>query len=241
MTKTIIKPLPRPDPRLAPLYTLGEAAAYLGLSPSTLRSWVHGYERRNGHRAPVKGRAIIDPVGVGRGRPTIAFVGLVEGAVLRAFREAGVPLQRIRPALERLKSEIGLEHALATKGVYTDGAEVLYDYARETGDPSMSGLVVVRNQQRVFSEILARYLKRISYGDDLWASRLWLPGFEAAKVIADPRRAFGRPIIESGRVRVEDVADRWRAGDPIEDVAQDYGLKAAEVEDVIRATWQTAA
>jgi uncharacterized protein (DUF433 family) len=40
---------------------------------------------------------------------------------------------------------------------------------------------------------------------------------------------------------VEDVVDRWRAGDSIGDLAYDYGLKAVEVEDVIRATWQAAA
>ena len=57
------------------------------------------------------------------------FIGFAEAYVLSAFRRAGVPLQRIRPAVDVLSSEIGLEHALASKKLYTDGAEVLYDYA----------------------------------------------------------------------------------------------------------------
>jgi len=189
----------------------------------------------------VSGKPIIQKVSARLGDPTIPFVGLVEGAVLRAFREAGVPLQRIRPALRRLETDMGLAHALASKGLYTDGAEVLYDYATETGDEDLRGLVVVRNQQRVFGEIVAQYLKRISYAQDGWANRLWLPGFEAARVIVDPKRAFGRPILETSRVRVEDIVDRWRAGDSIQELAKDYGLTGAEVEDVIRASWQAAA
>jgi hypothetical protein len=52
---------------------------------------------------------------ISNGRLTIPFVGLAEGMVLAAFRETGLPLQRIRPALERLEPEMGLEHALASE------------------------------------------------------------------------------------------------------------------------------
>jgi nucleotide-binding universal stress UspA family protein len=45
-----------------------------------------------------------------------------------------VPLQRIRPAVEVLEKEIGVEHALASKRLYTDGAEVLFDYANKSGE-----------------------------------------------------------------------------------------------------------
>lgn len=43
-------------------------------------------------------------------------------------------MQRVRPAVDALARELGLEHALAGRRLYTDGAEVLYDYA--TGTPS---------------------------------------------------------------------------------------------------------
>ena len=82
------------------------------------------------------------------------FVGLAEAYALAAFRSAGVPMQRIRPAIDALGRELGLEHALASKRLYTDGAEVLYDYARHAGNTpegeSKRELVVVRNNQRVF-------------------------------------------------------------------------------------------
>jgi hypothetical protein len=45
----------------------------------------------------------------------IPFVGFAEGYVLATFRHAGVPLQRIRPAIDALKLEIGVNHALASQ------------------------------------------------------------------------------------------------------------------------------
>jgi hypothetical protein len=43
-------------------------------------------------------------------------------------------MQRIRPAIVVLARELGLEYALASRRLYTDGTEALYDYARHAGD-----------------------------------------------------------------------------------------------------------
>jgi hypothetical protein len=56
---------------------------------------------------------------------TLPFVGFAEGFVLSPLRKAGVPMPRIRPAVARLSAEIGLDHALVSKRVDTDGAELI--------------------------------------------------------------------------------------------------------------------
>ena len=123
----------------------------------------------------------------GRGA-TVPFVGFAEGFVLSALRKAGVPMQRIRPAVAKLSQEFGLEHALASRRVYTDGAEVIFDYAKQTEDRAL--LTVVRTGQQHFEEIIRGYLKRITYGDDGWAEQLRLPAYATAEVLVDPRQAF---------------------------------------------------
>lgn len=57
----------------------------------------------------------------------------------------------------------------------------------------------------------------------------------------DPERAFGQPIFEKGAVRVEDVLDRFGAGDSLDDVAHDFGVPIEDVEEVIRVALKTAA
>jgi hypothetical protein len=112
------------------LYGIGEAAGYLAIPPSTLTTWAYGYERRQAGTRNASAKPIVTAVRPERaGDPAMPFIGLAEGYALAAFRHAGVPMQRIRPAIDVLARELGLEHALASRRLYTDGAEVLYDYA----------------------------------------------------------------------------------------------------------------
>jgi uncharacterized protein (DUF433 family) len=149
-------------------------------------------------------------------------------------------MQRIRPAVEALSSGIGIEYALASKRLYTDGAEVLYDYAASERDDELGGLTVVRTGQRQFAEIVRAYLKRITYGNDGWASRVRLPAYRHADVVVDPRRAFGMPLVVHGAARVEDLVDRFVAGDALADIAEDFGVPEPEVEDVVRVATRAA-
>lgn len=222
-----------------PLYTVGEAAAYLRVPRSTLETWAHGYTRTRQGRRATKARPIVTSVRAASRQPEIPFIGLAEGMVLAAFRTAGVPMQRIRPAVEVLQAELGLDHALASKRLYTDGAEILYDYAVKEDESKLVGLIVVRTRQRVFAPVIQDYLKRITYAQDGWAQRLRLP--VSKNVIVDPERAFGQPIFEKGAVRVEDVLDRFEAGDSLGDVAYDFGVPVEDVEEVVRVALKTAA
>jgi uncharacterized protein (DUF433 family) len=221
------------DLRVArPIFTLRETAGYLGVPKSTIHEWA----RPPGEREP------LITVFPRHGREaTVPFLGFAEAYVLSAFRKAGVPLQRIRPAVEVLSREIGIQHALASDHLYTDGAEVLFDYASERGDDDLLELVVVRTGQRQFSELVRDYLQRISYGTDGWASKVRLPAYGRADVVVDPHVAFGLPIVVHGGARVEDLVDRFLAGDTIDYIADDFGVPVAEVEDIIRVATRTAA
>ncbi len=220
-----------------PLYSLAEASRYLGLSQSTFRSWARGYESHINGRTVI-GKPVITASGTpGQRGASVPFVGLAEGYALTAIRKSGVPLQRIRPALEQLNKEMGIGHALASQRLFTDGAEVLYDYAiRTDGEEAdaVRDLVVVRHNQRVFPEVVESYLKRITWGSDGYALTIPLPGFDQADVVADARRGFGQPTFTHGGARLEDVLALFDAGESIATVAAEFGLNSLEVEDAIR-------
>ncbi len=230
-----------------PLYSVSEAARYLGVPASTFSTWAHGYVRRPADgRSEVTGDAVV--TALPRRSPneaTIPFVGLAEGLVLAAIRQAGVPLQRIRPALARLGEEFGLEHVLASKYLYTDGAEVLYDYAQREGDTpearSARQLVVARNHQHVFSEVVDGYLHRVQFGPDGYAQLIRLPKYRDAEVVVDSRRGFGQPTFVRGGARLEDVIGAFRAGESLLVVAEEYGVPQGELEDALRVATSLAA
>lgn len=227
-----------------PLYTVAEAANYLDVPSSTLRSWTHGYSKRLGNRT-VRGAPVLTTIPQKhRLEPVIPFVGLAEGLVLSAIRKSGVPLQRIRPALERLDTEFGLKHALASKRLYTDGAEVLFDYAIGTHagqDREIpQDLAVVRNGQRVFKEIISSYLKRVQFDTDGYVRLIRLPAYDIADVVVDPDRGFGQPIFARGGARVEDVLSMFRAGERLEDVAEEFSVPQLELEDAVRVVVRNA-
>lgn len=227
----------------SPLYTLAEAARILDVPTSTFQTWARGYVRRPRGRRVVTGDAVVTSLPAGPGTPTVPFVGLAEGLVLAAIRRQGVPLQRIRPALDVLRRELGVEHALASRKLYTDGAEVLYDYAEHAGDTpegqTVRELVVVRNRQRVFSDIVDAYLRRVTFADDGWAERITLPQYDRATVIADPRFSFGQPTFARGRARITDALERFWAGEDLDEVAAEFGVPRVELEDVVRVASST--
>jgi uncharacterized protein (DUF433 family) len=228
-----------------PLYTVADAARIVGVPASTLSSWAQGYVNRFPDRPDVVGTAIVTHLPpAGQRQPTIPFVGLAEALVLAAVRKSGVPMQRIRPALRQLQTDIGIEHALASRKLYTDGAELLFDYATHRAgseEQAIRNLVVVRNGQRVFVDVIEAYLSRIEYAEDGYASLISVPSYEHAKVVADPTRAFGVPIFQSGGVRVDDVLERFWAGDPLDELSEEFGVPADQLEDVLRVASRRAA
>jgi uncharacterized protein (DUF433 family) len=219
-----------------PLYSVAEAARYLDVPVSTFRTWVRGYGRRPGGGSGVSGSWIVTST-TSQGGAVIPFVGFAEGFVLAALRKAGVPLQRIRPALGHLQRELGLDHALASRRLYTDGAEVLYDYAERRADPAEAralDLIVVRSGQGVFTGVVESYLERIEFADDDLARLIHLPQYRGADVVVDPERSFGAPIFARGGSRIDDVLATFKAGEDLDILVQEFGVSRSDLLDVLR-------
>lgn len=227
-----------------PLYSLAHAARHIAVPRSTFDTWVRGYERQRVSGGQTQGASIVTSIDARRGEPRIPFIGLAEGFVLAAFRAAGVPLQRIRPAVDALQTELGLEHVLASQQLYTDGAEVLYNFAESHGDSPEAraawDLVAPRSGQRVFTPVVERYLKRITF-ESGYAGMLTLPQYETANVVVDPRRSFGLPIFANGAAEVEVVLGRFKAGESPQELSEEFSLPEDELIDAIRVHLDTAA
>ena len=201
-----------------PLYTLSETARLLELPRSTMHAWAF----------PIDGPPLITIVRKAGYGATVPFIGFAEAFVISMARRAGVPRRRIRPNVEAVQTRAGgVPHALAHRLVFTDGAEILLAHAGE------DDLSVPRTWQQQMRLTVENQLRLISFAGDGYAERIRLPKYEVAEVTVDPKVASGRPLIESGGARVEDVISRYRAGDSIESIASDFEVRIEEVRELI--------
>jgi uncharacterized protein (DUF433 family) len=216
--------MPSSDLRFeAPLYTLTEASRYLIVPRPTLTTWVEGYERRPADGMPVKKAPIVTAFSARKpGHARLPFIGVAD------------------PTLDRLAAQNVGPHALASKDLYTDGAEVLWHFAQQAGEGSpddqvVKGLIIPRSGQYVFKDIVQHYLKQISFGHDKFAEMIRLPQYGDANVVLDPYRGYGQPIFSKSGAKVADALGPLRAGESFESVAQDYGVSEAELRAALDA------
>jgi uncharacterized protein (DUF433 family) len=210
------------------LYTVADAARYLRLPRRTLGYWT----APRGKKPAV---VTILPDGK-RNDPVVPFEGLAEAFVASTFRRVhGLTLPYIRKSLTHIKEKLGLEYALASQHLYTDGAKILFDYSK--GEEETELLVEVVSDNIVFTDVVRDYLKRISYGPDGWADRIVLPTrTEVAEV--NPQRAFGQPLTIRGGARVIDLLDRFEGGEDPEQIVEDFEVPEPDFWEIIRAFYK---
>ena len=219
----------RCDPREQPAYTPAEAAHYLDVPVSTVRYWSLG-------RAQIS--ALIEPA---QARPLVlSFRNLVELHVLSAIRRRHrISMSRIRGALDFVQERLGTEHPLAHQRFQTDGVDVFVEQYGQLINASQRG-------QTAMKEVLKNALVRVEWDSTGQPLRLFpytrkeMKGAEPL-IMIDPLVSGGRAVIRGTRIAVEVVAERYKAGESIGDLAQDYGRLPEEIEEAIRCELRIAA
>ncbi len=208
--------------RNIPGYSIAEVSHYLRLPKSTLRAWVRG--QRNFE-------PLIDIAQFTS--PLLSFTNLVEVYVLYALtREYNLHTNKLRQGLEYVKREFKSKNPLAEKQFETDGINLFLRESKITYEVSSS-------QGQVIMDFVSSYLHRIER-DELGLpiklypfSRTWKPG-EPRFISIDPRVSFGRPVLANTGIPVDIVAERYQAGESVEDLARDYSRTKEEVDEAIR-------
>ena len=88
--------------------------------------------------------------------------------------------------------------------------------------------------QTLMQKIVQAHLKRLEWKDNL-ASRLYpftrARGVHSPKsVLMDPRFCFGRPVLSKSHVATAIIAERYKAGDSIDELVEDYGCAPTEIQ-----------
>lgn len=218
------------DPKELPRYTVAEAARYVRMSETTLKSWVSGrsYPVISGERQ--WNGLIHRPDG---SDPRLSFSNLIEAHVLTALRkEYRVKMPQVRTALEYAREQLGVDRILLSKNLRVMTGNVFLHH--------LGKLVNVgRGGQEAMPEILQAYLERIEWDLQEAPVRMFpltRDDYHSAPrlVTIDPVVAFGRPIVERKAITTSVIAERFKAGESMLEIAEDYDLEAFEVEEAIR-------
>lgn len=214
--------------RTRPTYTIGQAAKLAGTSPANVRRWLYGYQAPGHKMRPVFGRRAKDK----DGPVEVSFLELAEIVVVRAFRRKGVTLERLRRAHAFAREQLGMSHPFASLKLRTDGVHVLHEF--EESEPGASLLVLDKYGQWTLPGAVVRTLEEFDFEADLAAR--WFPKGHDIPIVIDPRFAAGKPTVAGSGVTIETIYKRWKSGEKIDFIAEDYELD----EEVVKKALQHA-
>lgn len=199
-----------------PAYSCVQAAHYAGLPYQTLRGWI-GEE------------GLISTPGSG----ALSFNNLAEAHVLKAMRKVHhLPLQRIRKALNELAQFRKTDHPLLDETFETDGLDLCIRDNDEVINLSKKSQIEIR-------EFVSLYLQRINRDDSGRVTRLY--PFVVTEEASEPRHisisptvSFGKPVLAGTGISTSVIVGRFNARDSVADLAREYDVAPAVLEDAIR-------
>jgi len=142
-------------------------------------------------------------------------------------------MPRVRKAIEFLGTELGSRHPLADHKFETNGIDLFTEVYGQFTSVSEGGQIAVR-------DLLKAHLQRIErdkHGVPLRLFPFTRPGEttnQPRNIVIDPRISFGRAVITGTGVSTEIVAERFKAGESADELADDYGCARDKIEEAIR-------
>jgi uncharacterized protein (DUF433 family) len=224
------------DPRDLPLYTPADAAYYLDIHPKTLGTWIRGrtYPTVQGDQFF---RPVIEMADLENG--LLSYFNLAELHVLAATRyEHKVGFPAIRAAMDTIIKKFPNEHhPLISQEFKTNGADLFLQTVQENENLS-------RPQQLNFKLIMDEFLQNVIADDDqlIWKIYPLIAGQPDDHIISI---AYGisssQPAIDDRGVPVWLLYDRYKAGETVDDLADDFSIPPVSVQRAIAYSDRLAA
>jgi uncharacterized protein (DUF433 family) len=196
------------------VYTLREAALYGGVSSNKLSRWAFGA----GSYPSVFDSQL-------QGHRLISFYDLIQGMAIDRARAKGIRLSKIRQAIERARDEFGIPCPLAYRHVlYFDG-ELLIDLP----DRRIVGLTGAAHNQAMMRPIVEPFKEHLCFAGDGRAERYTPFEKYGRKIILNPKRQFGQPLVDTTGYRADVLANAYRVEGTIEAVMEEFNIEREDV------------
>jgi uncharacterized protein (DUF433 family) len=211
------------------VYSTAEAARLLGVPAPKARRWLTGYSYRHDGvtvRQPPLWRLQLPDHD---GQTTLGFLDLMQLRAVAHLRKKGLTPQFVRAAVRRAADIIASDHPLVTTRFRTDGRRIFLELARELEEKVLLDL---KSDQWVMRAIIEPTFLDVDIENDL--VRRWWPLGLDRRVVLDPERRFGRPIVSGSGVPVQTLCEAFARMNSVSAVANWYELDEEEVEDALQ-------
>lgn len=210
------------------IYTTPEVAKILGLPRGKVRRWLKDY-----WTTKFSNNSIQYSDGIGAEQIT-NFNTLIEFFTFYQLREKGVSAQKIVKAHDVLVEVFKTPYPFATSNILTDGEKVLFE-------GSVGEIIKAdRSLQIYINQVIEPFCQRIEFDKNKLAEKFYPMG-KSHHVVIDPKRKFGQPVIGDTNILTETVFSLFRAGEPVDVIANLYELDIPQVEDAINFHIKNAA
>lgn len=224
------------DPRELPAYAVSTAAYLLNLPPTTLQKWVSGRpSRATSDNAPNVEPLIVRP----ESSSALSFFNLLECHTLSSLRRRhNISVSNIRRALNTLAEFYpDSPHPLLNQAFQTDGISLFIERLDNLVNISKGGQMAMR-------ELLVVHLQRIEYDSHGLPVKLFpfirndasaeILKSEPRSIQIDARISFGQPVLAGTGLTTLGIAERFKAGEAPEEIADDYGRDLSEIMQAVR-------
>lgn len=209
------------------LYTVGDAARLLRISPQRVRGWIAGYPRTK------SGPILNNDVGWLKDSLAFSFANLMEIRFIEHFAALEVRVATIREMAREAEKVLNHPHPFATKTVFqTDGRAIFAETAQVTGDKKLYDL---RAKNWAMLDVIEQSLHREVQYDPSGDAAQWLPRPEMPNIVIHPRVAFGHPTLKNAGVPTRTLFEAFQAeGDDADSVAKWFDITPACVREAVQ-------
>jgi uncharacterized protein (DUF433 family) len=215
------------DSRELAIYTPADVARFIGVSESTLGTWIYGrwYPTAQGKKFFEPLIRAADPV-----NRLMSFYNLAEAHVLAATRyKHFVKLRNVRWAVQTIQERYPSPHPLISRDFFTDGRDIFTKTLIENENLTVPG-------KMNFKPIMDLFLEHIDRDEQGLVHRVFpiIKNQPEDKVIAIVHGvSSSEPIIAGSGVPVWVVYSRYSAGEQPESIADDFSVPLEKIRRAI--------
>ncbi len=217
------------------IYTVPDAARLSKVSSRRIRYWLQQTESESSATArhPKLWSTQHQPIG---DKIVLGFLDLQEIRFVDAFLRAGVSWRILRLAHQIAKDRYQTEHPFCMRRFATDGKHII-DRLRDDGRVEFEEIVL---GQKVFPKVVEPFLRDLEFSEYDQIARWWPLGI-GRRVVLDPDRQFGQPIVFKAGVPTEILYLAVKSGTPEEEVAKWFEVDRRDIQDAVEFEKRLAA